>query len=116
MTELHQNLLSGTRRTTMNVAKLASQSSVALNEGVAIVRKVIKSLPPSASFTTSELYQLALKESPSPGFKPFLRSGTRPTVHGIGLPSSKPGPKPPHPDHPISSKTCVSLQNLVSAH
>ncbi|KAF4582510.1 hypothetical protein AB1N83_009567 [Pleurotus pulmonarius] len=96
----------------MNVAKLASQSSAALNEGIAIVRKVIKSLPPSARFTTSELYQLALKESPSPTFKPFLRSGNRPTVHGIGLPSSKPGPKPPHPDHPISSKTFLKREIL----
>ncbi|KAF4581347.1 hypothetical protein EYR40_002935 [Pleurotus pulmonarius] len=96
----------------MNVAKLASQSSAALNEGVAIVRKVIKSLPPSARFTTSELYQLALKESPSPTFKPFLRSGNGPTVHGIGLPSSKPGPKPPHPDHPISSKTFLKREIL----
>ncbi|KAJ8516106.1 hypothetical protein ONZ45_g6553 [Pleurotus djamor] len=82
----------------MNLAKLASPSPAALNEGISIVRRVIGAQSKSG-LTTSELYRLSLKESPTSSFKP----SSPPT--GSRAAFINPIPKPPHPEHPIYSKT-----------
>ncbi|KAF5383212.1 hypothetical protein D9615_004954 [Tricholomella constricta] len=88
--------------------RVVQQNQTALKEGVAIVRNIIAKNPPPTGYTTLELYKLAIKEQPSPEFKPPTQHTipTRPKLDAKGqIKQATPSPEPPNPTHPVRSMT-----------
>ncbi|KAF5364782.1 hypothetical protein D9758_009346 [Tetrapyrgos nigripes] len=97
-------------------SRVGPQNTTAIREGLRMARKVFANEHLSATgLTTSELYQLMLKEKPVEEFRPY---DVKKNVLGAHWKLSAPGskktvpPLPPHPEHPIRSMSFLKQQVL----
>ncbi|KAG5654543.1 hypothetical protein H0H81_000064 [Sphagnurus paluster] len=83
------------------VLRAAEHNQLAIREGASLVRKVIEKTNAPAGFTIHELYNLALKQRPSPDFAPPTPEPKLPVPKGTKQKTEVPAP--PHPEHPVRS-------------
>ncbi|GLB39197.1 hypothetical protein LshimejAT787_0603590 [Lyophyllum shimeji] len=99
------------------LTRVLQQKQLAINEGVKIIRNIVKTTPAPTGFTTQELYKLALKQPPPPDYRPLTPrpSPTTPAklVNRGGQNNIKvEAPQPPHPEHPIRSISLLKRRIL----
>ncbi|KAK1217179.1 hypothetical protein PQX77_020187 [Marasmius sp. AFHP31] len=100
--------------------KFTPQRTIAIREGLRMLRNVFASDASKEGLTTSELYKLALKEKPGKEFLDSMKqeekgkarvsatgSSTSSGVEGKEVP-----PTPPNPKHPLKSMTFLKKEVL----
>ncbi|KAL0567747.1 hypothetical protein V5O48_014247 [Marasmius crinis-equi] len=86
--------------------KFTPHRSAAIREGLRMVRNVIASDASKDGLTTSELYNLALKERPRKDFIEVLKQAKEgETTKVVQVAGREEVPAPPNPKHPLKSLT-----------
>ncbi|KAF9254197.1 hypothetical protein L218DRAFT_992429 [Marasmius fiardii PR-910] len=99
--------------------KFTPQRTAAIRDGLRIIRNIFSSDASKDGLTTSQIYDLALKEKPGKEYLDALRAGSNSKVKRIVAVSqgkledgkAEP-PAPPHPKHPLKSMTFLKKEVL----
>ena len=108
--------------TTVLYTKFTPHRTLAIREGLRLLRNVFASDASKEGLTTHELYKLALKEKPGKEFLDSIKQEEKERVKTAATPGAVAGsslngkdspPEPPNPKHPLKSMSCACSVSYV---